>query len=904
MTRALALLLTLGVAGVAEAGEGPDTVYASALALYRAEEFGRAADALESALAAEGPDAGRLALLGWCRLRVERIEAAEAAFAGARDLAPATAEPWTGLGYVALRRGRSLEAETLLARAVELGPEAAEAWKGLGLARRALGKLAAARDALRRAVELAPEDVETRDAFVAILRVPIDERRPRPPVDPTAPLRVPVRVTPGGFEVDEGGAWRPTFVVGVNLSTALPGRFPGEFPDDFSLYRRWFDQMGELGVNTVRVYTLHPPSLYRALASHNAERPAARLWLVQGVWSEPPPQDDFDDPGFVDELHADVRRTIDAIHGNLELPPRPGRAQGSYETDVSRYVLGFVLGREWEPFVVDRFDRKRAGRQGQAGRFVRAEGARPTEAWLAALLDVAVAHDTEWYRTQHPVAFSTWPTLDPLRHDTESSHVEEQRLRGAPGSAATTTETFDDDLAQVDPSALMAGPDLVAGIFASYHVYPYHPDFLLLEGRYTEARDEHGTNRYLGYLRALKERHGDMPVLVAELGVPSSRGVSHLHPEGLHHGGLTEREQGLATVRMLQSVERAGMAGAVVFAWIDEWFKRNWLTVDFESPLERDPLWWNALDPEESFGLIAARPGARGPRIVLDGRTDDWGAIDPRITAASRGTLRALRATSDEAYLYLLLEVDAPPWEGERQYWIGIDTYDAERGDHRFPAPADVASPIGLEFLVRLTGSDTGRIDVDRPYDPFDPVSPRPLRSETNEDADFVPIQPETNRERIGRDGTRFPARRHDRSTLRYGSTDPTALDRDDLADWYVDPEGRSIELRLPWALLNVGDPSSRRVIHEEAAREGPVETIVTDGFRFHLLALEEESGRWHVADRLPRTEGAALADFPHYTWPTWDEPTYHLAPKESYSVLQRELTRRPATPLTRLPGS
>ena len=37
----------------------------------------------------------------------------------------------------------------------------------------------------------------------------------------------------------------------------------------------------------------------------------------------------------------------------------------------------------------------------------------------------AVAHETEYYRRQHPVGFASWPTLDPLHHPTEATAAEE-----------------------------------------------------------------------------------------------------------------------------------------------------------------------------------------------------------------------------------------------------------------------------------------------------------------------------------------------------------------------------------------------------------------------------------------------------------------------------------------------
>src|ERR1043166_6213946 len=65
-----------------------------------------------------------------------------------------------------------------------------------------------------------------------------------------------------------------------------------------------------------------------------------------------------------------------------------------------------------------------------------------------------------------------------------------------------------------------------------------------------------------------------------------------------------------------------------------------------------------------------------------------------------------------------------------------------------------------------------------------------------------------TNRWRIGRDGRTYPARGVNRGRLRYGRAAASTL-----VDWYEDRDAGLIEVRLAWGLLNVTDPSSRRVL-------------------------------------------------------------------------------------------
>ena len=885
-----------------------EVLYQRALESYRAGRFQEAAALLEQGVQQFPKNAGLEALLGWSRLRLAEPARARQAFESAVRIDPRSADAEAGLGYVALRQKRSEEAAEHFARATHLDPKNAEAWKGLGMARRDQEDRAAARAALTQALALDPADAEAK-TLLEQLQGPsevAEERRRRPAESESAPVRMVSRTGSGKLEIKMGERFRPMFIKGVNLGTALPGKFPAEFPDDPTLYRRWFDQMGAMGANVVRLYTLHPPSLYRALKEHNSERPKQKLWLVQGVWTELPEEDDYDSEAFMGGFREEIFRVIDAVHGNLELPARPGHAHGAYDADLSEDVLAFLLGREWEPYSVIAYEKRKGGLSRYAGKYVKAEHARPFEAWLASLCDLTAQRETEQYRWQHPVGYVSWPTLDPLHHVTEATAAEETALRRQRGEKLTEPILeYDNDAVDIDALHIAATDRFRAGFFAAYHAYPYYPEFMVLDPKYSQAQDAEGPSNYFGYLQALKAHHRDQPVIIAEFGVPSSRGIAHLQPQGQHHGGHNTVQQGKIDARLFRDIHDAGLAGGILFAWMDEWFKRNWLVMAYEAPADRNPLWLNALDAEQNYGLLAAWPGSPDWKITLDGKGEDWDAAQapyiydraagtPAAAGSTRG-LAGLRVTSDEAYLYLKLDLagsGALDWRST-QYWIGIDTYDPALGDHRFPKPVDISTPLGMEFLVQLAGPKS-RILVDRPYDLFTNRNRRPYHSVDNRDGDFIDIYVYCNRDRYGRDGTYYPPQGYSRSPLKRGSLDPASKDYDTLADWIESPAGDFIEVRLPWGLLNVTDPSSLQVVHETQPRTGIVATRKTDGFRFHVLALREKGGFLTPVDRLPRAARPALGDFPAYRWSGWEEPRYHLRLKDSYGLVKEALQAIP----------
>ena len=828
----------------------------------------------------------------WTALRAGRLEQARAAFAAALSSDPAYVEALDGLGYVALRSGDPQQAEPLFERALALHAADRDGRVGRAYARAALGRGEAALTDVEAVLRMAPDDAEAR-ALRDRLRAagasdagPLAEVRLHatraPALEPS--MRVQGRV----FELrGRDGAYRPLFLKAINLGPALPGRYPSQPPGDPAVYRGWFAGMKSCGFQAVRVYTILPPAFYDALLEFNRGRPADPLYLVHGLWVELPDDDDFARPEFIESYQADMRRLVDLVHGALDLPLRPGHAGGRYRSDVSRYWVATILGREWEPFSVLAFDARSPQVTDYTGRFVSGRALSASERWQAERMDYAIAYETDRWNAQRPVAFTNWPTLDPLAHPTESTAAEERAWQRRLGlfERRETGRDYDDDAATLDMEKMEATAANQGGLFASYHVYPYHPDFMANDPGYGRARDAEGPNAYSGYLEDLLRHHSRHPVFVAEFGVPTSRDVVHVQPQGWTHGGHDEVEQGTIDARLLRTIHARGAAGASLFAWIDEWFKHTWITRPRHVPADRNPLWQDRQCPEQNFGLMACRPGADGPVVVIDGKDEEWREEDVLLRAppGTGGPLLALAARSDASDLFLLLRLAPGTRAG---FVVAIDVVDQGRGSHAFPARLDVETSVAFEAALLYDGTRAQVVRADRDgHDGW--VHPQ-----------IVP-----NRQRVSRTGQVFPEVVLGVGDLRRGSTDEQDPDYDDQAEWQKDATGGLLEFRIPWGLLGVTDPSSRTVV--AAGDERAATATVTEGLRFAVAAFEPDAAGREIGahgatpiDLLPRPgPDGRIALPPLYAWPTWEEAAYHCRPKRSFDIFKEALRTVPDAP-------
>lgn len=593
-----------------------------------------------------------------------------------------------------------------------------------------------------------------------------------------------------------GSAYENFYIKGMNLGIGLPGTQAGDLAATREHYARWFKKMGEIGVNSLRIYTLHFPHFYEELGKYNAAHPTKPIYLFHGVWLD----EENDANVFHTELHQasdgfrrNLREAVDAVHGNLTVASRRGRAYGSYRSNISRWVAGWVIGREIIPDEILETNRMHPQDTSFKGKHVNLPQGSPSEVWLADKVDYLIEYERSRYKVDRPITCSSWPTLDPLKHPTENP-------------IETSEDVASIDMANIDTF------DAPGGYFASFHAYPYYPDFIVNEPSYQNERDSEGVNNYIGYLKALKAHYNKIPLVIAEYGTPSSWGNAHFSPSGMHHGGHDEVEQGHYNARMTHNLYDTGMAGGMLFAWIDEWWKRTWIIDEISFPRERYRLWDNLTSPEANFGLIAFELPPPVYKTLKEQAT---------------GPVARIETASDPQYFRVRLGLRENYRPGERMV-LGFDTYRDDLGDPILPTGA--RSSHRNEFALDLDLPKGARLLVTQPYDLVGiwhrSSGPQQIfQSKAVEGAPWALVRWQNDQPRTSADGSlSFPVKFYDIGILRIRQYSAPATSMDAVV-----VNDRQIEVRLPWTLLNFVDPSSRSVMHDDRSTPGR-ESLVSEG--------------------------------------------------------------------------
>ena len=674
----------------------------------------------------------------------------------------------------------------------------------------------------------------------------------------------PFSTTGDYLGIYNGKDYTPIFVKGVNLGAAVPGSGPGQLAISTAIYYRWFQQIADAGFNTVRIYTLHFPRFYETFAQYNQENPDKPLYLLHGVWLD----EEYPVAGAMDDLYSftetfdnEIQNVVDCIHGNVTIPPKTGVAYGQYSTDISPWVLGLVIGREIHAIEVAMTNLIHKGITAYSGVRVAISGATPTEVWAVERIDKLISYERTHYKSTRPVSWSSWPTLDPMTHSSED-----------PGS--------DEDAETIDLNEMNL-VDAPGGYFASYHAYPYYPNFINWDAAYQNATDDAGINPYLAYLHDLRKHYTNFPLLITEFGVPSSYGNARYSLSGMHHGGLTEEQQGNSNMRMLRNIYDTDCGGGVMFSWMDEWFKRTWISNPISS--ERRALWHNICNPENNFGLIRFSPN---PQFYHTRKT----------TNVNSSKVSNVDMWHDFTFINIEASLKIPFISGDT-LWVAFDTYKPDVGESTLPNGKKL---IGnrAEFLLRVT-PDSANLYVIKSYHLLGRglvfkqlCDATTFQTQTTDGSPWQLLQWQNGAYWEGREALPFM---QDIGKLGIHVGNATLA-----AHECVQIRNNRINIRIPWTLLNFSDPSSGMVVDDNQSVETCCQswacgmkyliTSKTDGINATLIYKEE------------------VMELTTYQWDQWNVNSLEILnpemfieeEKASLTIIREGLKNTPFVPKTK----
>ncbi len=680
------------------------------------------------------------------------------------------------------------------------------------------------------------------------------------------------------------GRWQEEFLVGINLGVGKPGSFPGEFMITYDEYYRWFELIREMGVNAIRVYTTQKPAFYNALHDYNlqTEQP---LLLYHGIWVKEEDIGSLLDPfaenrKILEDFVKEGEKIIDVVHGNKQILFSPGEAFGSYASDVSCFMTGFIMGIEWHQDFAYNTNQIYKGMPDYKGQYLSTVNAEPFEIFLAEVGDRLIKYETEKYRMQRPAAFCNWVTTDPLEHPNDPDRAKE-------------------DLVSINPENIIANSAFAPGLFASYHVYPYYPEALNYDTKYLDFKDENGNvNTYQAYLKELKTVH-TLPLIVGEFGIPTSRGKTHqdIH-RGFNQGHVDETDQGYMLFDMFKNIKAENYAGGFMFTWQDEWFKRTWNNMDYDIP-DRRPYWSNIQTSEQNFGLLSFDPGAEKSICYVDGNIDDWQADKPLMS----NQWGELYVKSDEKYVYYLIKA--------RNYDFANDT---------IIVPIDVISEQGntksnaygkkftraAEFILSINGENNSRFLVDPYYDVhnymyglMNQMIPVTLASLNKDNGEFITSKMVINKAlELPQTHEIIPFSDFETGLLKYGNANPDATDYKSLND-FIYAEG-NVEIRIPWQLFNVMDPSSKKImgdfrsnLPQDLASHIDKRTLINKlnvRSYFNIHSRDAQGFYFGYTVVKPGSTDLEPMEMSFFDWNAWETPTYHERLKPSYFYLKENL--------------
>ena len=581
------------------------------------------------------------------------------------------------------------------------------------------------------------------------------------------------------------------YIKGVNMGLTEAQTSLDNSNISYDTFMNWFEEIKDMNANTVRVFSIMNPNFYKALYDFNKKNSSSPLYLIQGIWFSEDLMYQLTDALESDEIIISAfkkacKETVDIIHGNSSDTVYGEFSPAIYDKDVSKYTVGYILGLEYPADFVIETNASHSDKASFNGKYLQTKsGSTPFESFLANVGDYLIDCEMSSYNGQTPVAFLNWQVLDTITHSNEPYKEE-------------------NDAVSVNTENITSKSNYYAGLFAAVDVYPYYPEFMNYEKKYTSYTDEKGEkDNYRAYLNDLKTQYS-VPLLIAEYGLSTSRGKAHLGLNGYDQGGINEDEQAKLVSKMTNDIALEGCAGGLVFEWADEWFKSTW-NINMYYPDDPTKRTQNLSSAEQSYGILWYDTSSSYP----DGDLSEW--------KSAYKVNDNLKVMYDANYMHLLITLPDGFDTSKDTFFVPISTNGV---GSKFSKKYNLKFSDNADFLLVFNGKDNTRILCDKAQDVFHykfgvirkvfGTSQSKAYKQNTGGYDkintFVSneiIVPSTNE--------RIEPRYYEGGLLKFGNANPDSSDYDSSADFYF--SGNTAEVRIAWYLLNVMNPTTKACI-------------------------------------------------------------------------------------------
>lgn len=594
---------------------------------------------------------------------------------------------------------------------------------------------------------------------------------------------------------EKNGNYSSLNIKGVDITASIPGKYATDYALKEEDYLKWFKQIQDMGANTLRVYNLMDDDFYNAFYEFNMQN-SQKLYLLQGIQVTDEANENEESAAaedFLGQLIKDGKDAVDIIHGK-KIRLLDG---DSYFNDVSPWVIGYLVGTEWNEDTIAYTDHSYAYTNAYDGMYFKTtEDSTNFEAILAKVMDEITKYESNRYHTQRIIGFVNAPNTDFLEYKV----VYAKQLK---------------KYVYIDAEHVRPTEKLESGYYAGYRMYEYCDDFVdyLADDQKLELSailpKINRNASYGGYFDLLHEYH-TMPVLITGYGFSTARGQIVYDREP-----ITEKEQGEKLVQIWEDAKEAKLNGVFISTWQDNWERRSWNTT-YSKIINTGYQWHDIQTDAVNYGVLEFVP--EETVCYIDGNIKEWQNNIPLI--GNDGI--ELYINYDSECLYIMAKGDEI--RAGNPFYIPIDLAD-DIGNVYFEEKGLTFSS-DADFVICIDGISRSYVMVNERYDStymnfnseINGIDPFVNKPHNGPDFKVVTMavniidifNEDTYMKKINEGSIIKNIASVETGKLRYGNGNPSATNYDSLADYHFG--NNCVEIRIPWMLLNVADPTEMEV--------------------------------------------------------------------------------------------